>query len=82
MAKGGAVDRATAITASDSTVVESGELFTVNCTVAGNVTVRLAATGTHVIPVDVGYSAYPYRVIGVNTTGTTATATYANMHSS
>ncbi len=82
MAKGGAVDRATAITASDSTVYESGELVIINRTVAGNVGVRLASGGTHTIAAAVGYAAYPYRVIGVNSTSLTATATYANMHSS
>lgn len=83
MAKAGAIDHVIPLTPSNSTRSQSGELFVVNCTVAGNVTVRLAASGaTHVIPVAEGYSVFPYRVEGVNTTGTTATATYENLISS
>lgn len=83
MAKAGAIDHVIALTPSNTTRSQSGELFAVTCSSAGNVTVRLAASGaTHVIPVTEGYSVYPYRVEGVNTTGTTATATYANLISS
>lgn len=55
-----------------------GRLFIVNCTVAGNVVIRLFDGTTHTIAVAVGYSAYPYGVRGVTSSGTTATATYAN----
>lgn len=68
-----------ALTAGDAQAfVTPGELFIVNCTVAGNVTVIGQDGSSHVIPVAVGYSAFPYRVKRVMTTGTTATATYAN----
>ena len=80
MADDSPIKGAVAITASNSTITPVGRLFVVNCTVAGNVTVRLRDATTHVIAVDVGYFAYPYAVIGVNTTGTTATATYANLY--
>lgn len=79
MAKGGAISRAVDLTPSNSSRSETGELFVVNCSGAGNVTVRLESGDTHVIPVAEGYSAFPYRVLGVNTTGTTATATYTNL---
>lgn len=75
-----AIQSAATITAHDTNVVPVGRLFAVNCTVAGNVTVRLRDATTHVIAVTVGYHAFPYAVIGVNTTGTTATATYSNLY--
>lgn len=69
-----------AITPHDTNVMSSGRLFAVNCTVAGDVTIRLRDASTHVITVAVGYSAFPFAVIGVNTTGTTATAVYSNLY--
>lgn len=78
MAKGGAINRAVPITAG-STNYETGELFIANCTVAGDVNVRLESGDTHIITVAEGYNAFPYRVKGVTTSGTTATATYSNL---
>lgn len=51
----------------------------VNCTVPGNVTVVFSDASTLAIPVAVGVSVFPFSVTGVNTAGTTATATYANL---
>lgn len=69
-----------AITAHDTNSISPGRLFAVHCTVAGDITIRLRDASPHVIAVDVGYSAFPFAVIGVNTTGTTATATYSNLY--
>lgn len=55
-----------------------GRLFIANCTVAGNVSVTLYDNSTHIIALEVGYATFPYAVRKFNTTGTTATATYAN----
>jgi hypothetical protein len=60
------------------TAAPVGRVFIVNCTVAGDVAVTMWGSGTHVIPVQVGYSVFPYKVIGVVAGSTTATATYAN----
>lgn len=56
----------------------AGRIFVVNCTVAGNVVIRMFDGSTHTIAVATGYSAFPYEVRGVTSSGTTATATYAN----
>lgn len=55
-----------------------GRLFRANCTVAGDVVLRMQNGSTETITLPVGYSAFPYAVRGVTTSGTTATATYAN----
>lgn len=55
-----------------------GQVFVVNCTVAGNVVVRMSGGMNHTIPVAVGYSVFPYEVETVVVAGTTATATYEN----
>lgn len=49
------------------------------CTVAGNVSLKMADGSTNVVPVAVGLTILPYSVLGVNTSGTTATATYSNL---
>jgi hypothetical protein len=69
---------AKALTAND-TEGPMGHLFAVKCTVAGDVSLTLQDGSTHVIGVVVGYSTFPYCVRKVNSSGTTATATYANM---
>lgn len=61
------------------TPVGPGAKFTVNATVAGNVSVVFRDGSPHVIAVPVGYTAYDYEIRQVNTAGTTATATYANL---
>lgn len=75
------IQRAIALTAGDTTpFAPCGALFRINCTVAGDVTVVLEDGSTEVIAAPVGYFTLPYRVKRVNTTGTTATATYANLY--
>lgn len=49
------------------------------CTVAGNVSFKMTDDSDYVVPVDVGFSIFPFAVKGINTSGTTATATYANL---
>jgi hypothetical protein len=71
------IKRFIAITAG-ATDYPSGRLFIVYATVAGDVVLRMWGGGTHTINVAAGYSAFPYAVVGVTTSGTTATATYAN----
>lgn len=56
-----------------------GRFFAVNCSVAGNVSIAFADGSTHVFPVTTGYTILPYAIAKVNTSGTTATATYANI---
>jgi hypothetical protein len=59
------------------TVCAKGRTFMVNCTVAGNVSITFSDDSTHIFPIVVGYSVFPYSVKKFNTTGTTATATYS-----
>lgn len=70
-----------ALTASDlvSANVAPGIYIHINCTVAGNVSIQ-AANGVDVLQVAVGSSFFPIGVIRVNTTLTTATATYKNYY--
>lgn len=70
-----------ALTASDSVSsnVDPGKYFQCVCTVAGNV-VLIMPGGTNTIPVAVGLTVLPYGVMRVNSTNTTATATYANIY--
>ena len=62
----------------DTTASTPGEWFWVNCTVAGNVSVDLESNNTLVFYVEIGQSILALAVSRVNTTGTTATATYFN----
>jgi hypothetical protein len=70
-----------ALTASDLVSANSapGIYIHINCTVAGNVSIT-AANGTDTLQVAVGSSFFPIGVIRVNSTGTTATATYKNYY--
>lgn len=70
-----------ALTASDlvSANVNPGLYIHINCTVAGNVSVAVP-NGTDVLQVAVGSSFFPIGVMRVNTTLTTATATYKNYY--
>lgn len=70
---------ATAITASDSVTVTAGRSFVANCTVAGNVKVGFSGGSTLTIVVAIGTLILPWAVVQVFVTGTTATATYANL---
>jgi|JI10StandDraft_1071094.scaffolds.fasta_scaffold97393_4 hypothetical protein len=60
------------------TAAPQGRVFIVNCTVAGNVNVTFLNGQSHIIPVAIGYSVFPYSITNVAVSGTTATATYAN----
>ncbi len=51
----------------------------INCTVAGNVAVTFTDSTILVIPVIAGLTILPWAITAVNTSGTTATATYANL---
>ena len=71
---------ARAVTASNSVKVTPGRQFCINCTVAGNVKVGFAADdSTLTIAVAVGTLILNWSVNQVYVTGTTATATYANL---
>lgn len=73
------ISGAAAITASDTVAVAAGRQLLINCTVAGNVKVKFSDGSTLTIPVTVGMTILPWAVILVFVTGTTATATYANL---
>lgn len=60
------------------TPASPGRVFVANCTVAGDVRVILRDGSAHVITLATGYATFPYSVQQFTTTGTTATATYAN----
>lgn len=68
------------LTKSDTfTRVDPGLYIAVNCTVAGDV--KVACTGgDYTLTVATGTSFYPLAVVGVYSTGTTATATFANFY--
>lgn len=51
----------------------------INCTVAGNISLTFFDGSTLVTPVNVGVTILPFAVTKVNSSGTTATATYANL---
>ena len=78
-ATAGAISGNAAITPNDSSTVSVGRQFLIACTVAGNVKVAFSDSSTLTIPVAVGLSILPWAVIQVFVTGTTATATYANL---
>lgn len=69
---------AVAMTVGAAAIKEGRQLF-VNCSVPGNVAVTFADTSTLVTPVSVGANIFPWAVTKINTSGTTATATYANL---
>jgi len=56
----------------------AGRSLAVNCTVAGNVSVTFSDAPSSTYPVSVGLNVFPFAVTKVNTSGTTATATYEN----
>ena len=66
------------ITPSDSVTVSAGFQFGVVCTVAGNVSLIFADGSTLVWPVGMGATLFPWAIIGVKVTGTTAVASYYN----
>lgn len=60
------------------TVYTVGRYFAVKCTVAGNVAITYSDDTISVLPVVVGLNVFYSAVKKVNTSGTTATATYEN----
>jgi hypothetical protein len=60
------------------TPVAAGRSFCAICTAAGNVSVTFADTSVGAYPLAVGVNVFPFQVTEVNTSGTTATATYEN----
>lgn len=63
-----------------NTDVQPGSLFAITCTVAGNVAVVLADdSASFIVVAEIGQSFLPFAVKRVNSSGTTATATYANL---
>lgn len=74
-----AAQGAAAVAASDTVKVPPGSSFIINCTVAGNVKVGFADGSTLTIAVPVGTTMLGWAVAQVWVTGTTATATYANV---
>lgn len=67
------------ITKSDTGAISPGRLFAIICTAAGDVKVSFADGSTYTFPVSVGHSLFPFQITRVWSTGTTATATFANM---
>jgi hypothetical protein len=61
------------------TTYQAGRSLFINCTVAGNVSVTFFDGSALVVPVNVGVTILPFAVTRVNSSGTTATATYANL---
>lgn len=59
--------------------VAAGRLLFVNCEAAGNVSVTFVDNSTLIVPVSPGPQFLPLAVTKINATGTTATATYANL---
>lgn len=57
----------------------AGRALAINCTVSGNVAVTLADGSTMTFAVVAGFFTVPFSVTQVNTSGTTATATYWNL---
>lgn len=69
------------ITKSDTTVISPicSKLF-INCTVAGNVAVRLLDGNTVALPVPTGVTVLDIQFDQVLSTGTTATATFVGLY--
>jgi hypothetical protein len=61
------------------TTYAPGRSLWINCTVAGNVAVTFFDGSTLIFAVSVGPSMLPFAVTEVNSSGTTATATYYEM---
>lgn len=73
------IQGAVEITPSDTVFVAAGRMFRIVCTAAGNVKVKYADGSTDTFPVEIGLTRLPDAVIQVFVTGTTATASYANL---
>lgn len=69
-----------AIVPSDAIAVSAGRQFAIICSSAGNVKVGFSGGGTLTIPVAVGLTLLPWQITQVFVTGTTATATFANLN--
>lgn len=73
------VQGAAVIAPSDTVTVAAGRAILINSTVAGNVKVKFVDNSTITIPVQVGVTIFPWAIVQVFVTGTTATATYFNL---
>lgn len=62
----------------DAGDTKPGVRFAAICTGAGNVKVKFANGQTGTYPIAVGLTYFPWAVVRVFTTGTTATATFEN----
>jgi ethanolamine utilization microcompartment shell protein EutS len=69
----------TDVAASNTVTVTPGVTFIINCTIAGTVKVGFPDGSTLTITVAVGTLILPWAVNQVFVTGTSATATYANL---
>ncbi len=61
------------------TSAAAGRGLAIVCTAAGAVSVTFPDASVLVFPVQTGLTVLPFKVTRVNTSGTTATATYANL---
>jgi hypothetical protein len=68
-----------AITMTVGSVYTPQRSIGVNCTGAGNVSLLLSDASVVVVAAAVGWQTFPFAVVSVNTSGTTATATYYNL---
>ena len=68
-----------AIALTVGTAAKPGRYFAVVCTVAGNVALQFFDGSSLTIPVTTGLTTLPLAVTTVLSSGTTATATYANL---
>jgi len=61
------------------TAALAGRQLLIVCTTAGNVSVKFVDGSTLVVPVAVGVTSFTWEVVKINTSGTTATASYYNL---
>lgn len=71
---------AIAQTVSDTVAFPETNAVAVVATVAGNVSLKVVGGQTIIVPVLVGLTILPLAAIQINTTGTTATATYYRLN--
>lgn len=74
-----AISGVAAIAPDDIVTVAPGRQIAINCTVAGDVKLGFADGSTLIIPVSVGLTVLSWAIMQVFVTGTSATASYANL---
>jgi hypothetical protein len=67
------------ITPDDVATVAAGILFAINCSAPGNVKVKFVGGYTLTFPASAGLTMFPWQIVQVYVTGTTATATFSNL---